>query len=85
MIKVDVGVPMPEKRVGVRGNPKYPFRDLLVGNSFYVACEDGELPRIVQARVSIGSQRHRKNGKRYATRIEGNGARVWRIEDCVTD
>lgn len=54
--------------------PKYPFKDMKVGQSFLVAGDSA-----VSARASASS-----HGKRYGTdfasRGEGEGIRIWRIE-----
>lgn len=69
MIKIDKGVPVPEKM----GN-KYPFSEMEVGDSFYV---DGATPNQLQ---NAASYWRKKAGYKFVARRENEGARIWRIE-----
>lgn len=69
-IKIDPGVPLTTS--GTRR--RYPFRDMAVGDSFFVpgmTCRDmrGALSRA-----------KRETGWRFATRRVDNGLRIWKIE-----
>lgn len=70
MIEIERGIPMPQK---VRGrDAKYPWEKMEVGDSFFV-----------QGRKTFGNQastRSLKDGKKYTTRKENGGVRVWRLE-----
>lgn len=72
--KIDKGVPLPETYQ--RG--KYPFREMGVGDSFFVAAAKRSQ---ITSTVSYAG---RRQGKRFITRavIENGvkGTRVWRIE-----
>lgn len=57
-----------------RGRPwKYPFLEMEIGDSFFVPADLAE--KVRAAATSAG----RRYGKKYVTRKEGNGRRVWRI------
>lgn len=79
-IKIDKGVPIPKPRLGSGGRPeKYPWMRMEVGDSFYVAA-GGRTLDAAQAGVSglaIGAAK--RLGRKYTTRREGAGVRVWRI------
>jgi hypothetical protein len=54
---------------------KYPFRDMEVGDSFFVEG-DGAAATLVRY-ASVNEQR--KSGKRFSTRRVEGGYRCWRI------
>ena len=66
-IKIDKNIPLPETR------NRYPFDKLEVGNSFFV-----------EGKTNINGSRYhyvRKNhGKKFTTKRENGGLRVWRIK-----
>ena len=62
---------MPSK---VRNKFKYPFDDMLVGDSFSVP-----LDILIKVRWAA-SQFGKKTGKKFSTRKHLDGARCWRIE-----
>lgn len=67
-----------KKRVGMKPtrkyHSKYPFREMVVGDSFFVAHADGAY--VVGAAASSYGRRH---NMRFATRAVEGGTRVWRI------
>lgn len=67
-IKIDKGVPIPPRRAGAH---KYPWYDMEIGDSFFTEEE-----KVRAAASKIGP----RTGHRYATRAEGDGYRVWRVE-----
>jgi len=71
MLKIESNVPMPSRRK----SSIYPFASMQVGDSFFVC--DGRHPRSISTHMSTTAQRHRP--KRFCTRQEGDGIRVWRI------
>lgn len=74
---IEKGIPMPRPRA--HGVSKYPFGELSVGDSFFVASgDDIKCQRSVSASAQNYGKRHQK---KFATRvIKGQGVRVWRIE-----
>lgn len=66
--KIEDDVPMPLDR---KSSAKYPFPDMQIGQSFYT--EGGN----VRGAASSFSLR---NDVKFASRKEGAGIRVWRIE-----
>lgn len=69
-IKIDKGVQIPpQKRNDYR---KYPFKELAVGDSFFIEER--------YATVAPSASAHgRRYGKKFTTRSENGGTRVWRI------
>ena len=73
---IEKGVPIPESRGG--GRPKYPFREMGIGDSFFVAGKS-------TAKFNAVTQHHKKHhGLKFAIRtVTENGVkgvRVWRTE-----
>lgn len=79
-IEKDIEVP-PFRNGGCGRKRKYPIPDMGVGDSFFVPPDDGESPRYVQNRVGQSAAYYKKeHGGLYTTRVQGNGARCWRLE-----
>ena len=77
--KIEKGLPViPQKQAGRKG--KYPFKELEVGDSFFVPVENKkEDARIVMRRINPSALTWGiRNGKTITCRIDGNGVRVWR-------
>ena len=73
MYEIEKNVEMPRLRAGKE--PKYPFENMEVGDSFFV--EGGNLPSI---RSSAAYARKRYNaGKFKSTEMDG-GVRCWRVK-----
>lgn len=70
-IKIDKGVPIPAARWST-GKRKYPFPDMEIGDSFFTESSQDT----VGSSVTIYS---RFNNKKFTTRSENGGTRVWRI------
>lgn len=69
-IKIDKDIPVPPLR---RGNEsKYPLGSLEVGESFFVNASQGKL-------ASASVQHGKRHNKKFTTRSENGGTRVWRI------
>jgi len=73
-IEVEKGIPVPERKG--RGNePRYPFADMEVGDSFAMDCD-----YLLEKRLrGAAAQWSRRNGQRMTVRREGNQCRVWRV------
>jgi hypothetical protein len=81
--KIEKGVPVPPiVRKGVTHKTKYPWREMEVGDSFFVPRPDGKDVKIMQTCFS-GKKRAARFGIRTKTRqwTENGvlGIRVWRI------
>lgn len=72
MIPIDKGIEMPPRHTG-HGRPrKYPWREMLVGDSFFTERpRDKFSPSVVRA--------GKLYGRKFSARVEGAGTRVWRI------
>ena len=69
-IKVDLekNIPLPRPR------QKYPYRDMNVGDSFFV--ENASMQNICNQNYRTG----KKFNMSFIARAEGNGIRVWRVK-----
>lgn len=76
MIPIDKGMHMPHNGAGNR--PKYPFRSMEIGDSFFVA---GDPPGKKSANVMSMARRHlpMRFASRQVTEGGQRGIRVWRI------
>ena len=77
--EIEKGVPLAPSRVG-QGNKKYPLREMGAGDSFFVPRGNSTMAvhcdRVRSAARIFGA----RNGVKFATRREGDGVRVTRIE-----
>ena len=70
--KIEKGVPIPLKKSRLT---KYPWKEMKVGNSFFVAASTpGRISSVCASRAKTHP------GECYATRKEGDGVRVWRVK-----
>ncbi len=69
-ISIESGIKIPDIRV----MRKYPFEDMLVGDSFYI--EGVGMQVVLNANWRAG----KRLGRKYVARKEGDGVRVWRME-----
>lgn len=76
---IEHNIEMPDG--GMASNNKYPWKEMAVGDSFFVPVRDGEIPDRVMRRVqpSCCNAGHRL-GKHFVIRTVEGGARVWRVE-----
>ena len=72
--KVEKGIPVPPRQA------RYPFREMKVGESFFVPCTDEEKARI-QNRLTNSCAKARGFGTFTVRRVEG-GVRAWKIEEA---
>jgi hypothetical protein len=78
--EIEKNVPLAPSRQGAGNKRKYPFSKMDVGDSFYVPRGDVEL-NALQYRLSAAARAHGvRNGGKFATRREGDGVRVTRVE-----
>ena len=71
--KIEKGIPAPPERL------RYPFREMKVGDSFFVPCSDEEKRRVANRMRSSASKR-RGLGAFSLREVEG-GVRAWKIEE----
>lgn len=72
--KIDKDLPIPRRRNGRR----YPWREMAVGDSVFIPCENGETPEKTVMR--LGNSFVYARPFRFTRRREEGGVRVWRIE-----
>jgi hypothetical protein len=74
---IEKNVPIPASRVRTSG---YPFREMVVGDSFLVPASQEQL-KAVKNRLSSASRNFgKKSGVKFTVRQEDGGVRVWRAE-----
>lgn len=73
MLKIEKNLPAPASKIA---RNKYPFGQMEVGDSFLVPLE-GKYAFRIQSNMLSAARRYRP--KRFATRSETDGVRVWRI------
>jgi len=77
MIAIDKEIPIPESRKSTGRKRIYPFRELEIGDSFFVETEEPHH----QVKLLLQSVRQsRFPDKKFTTRIVNNGVRMWRVE-----
>lgn len=74
-IKIEKGIPIPEGRLGA--TVKYPYKDMEVGDSFYIA--DYRKGRSSEAAMRQFIKLNKLNWK-IRTKREDTGLRIWRAE-----
>lgn len=81
IFKVDKDVPIPESRGRRWGTSIYPFRDMEVGDSFFVPTESGQEVVMGKRIASAGTNRAlRKDGIFFTVRKVEGGVRCWRAK-----
>jgi hypothetical protein len=73
---IEKGIPLPRGGKGGSGR-KYPWRDMEIGESVLISCDDGETPAKVVAR--LGASLAYAAPRKFTRRREKRGVRVWRI------
>lgn len=71
---IEKNVPMPEVKRGRR--PRYPFADMLVGDSFFVPGDT----RATQGARAAAHSHTRRTGKAFDARTVEGGLRIWCVE-----
>lgn len=72
--KIETDVPIPQSAHG--RPPKYPFRELEIGESFFVQNTEDHQVRTIRFLISYYKKKH---GLKFKTMRENNGLRVWRV------
>lgn len=73
-VKIERDVPLPTSRATYH---HYPFQAMEPGDSFHVIDIDGRTAHRLQVQVSI---QHSKTARRYTSRRDATGVRIWRLE-----
>lgn len=76
-MKIEKGVPIPEQ--GENRKMKYPWRQMEVGDSFFIECDVYKANSVLSAARSW-SYRNTDGLSQFARREEDNGYRFWRIK-----
>ena len=73
--KIEKEIPIPKKIGGNGRLSKYPYKDMDIGDSFFVE-KQGVRGKAVQS----GYHFARKHGKKFTARPVEGGVRIWRVE-----
>ena len=78
MFKVidEINIPVPPVQTAGGRSPKYPFRNMEVGDVKRFIAEDDEIKRIQRAAAAYA----RRNHVKFVTRRLPDGVRVWRTQ-----
>lgn len=84
MLQIEKGVPIPKwplyRDPGVVcGSEMYPFRGMVVGDSFYVPIRSGESVQQTAKRICPRAYRESRGDRKFITRKCLDGVRVWRV------
>lgn len=72
---IERGIPVPQPR---GGRAKYPWRDMQVGDSFYIEASSDKR-RAQRAVSNCAVSAGRRIGAKFSTRFVDGGIRVWRV------
>lgn len=76
--KIEKNVDLPRAAVTARRS-KYPFADMVDGDSFLVPVEEGDSTQRVQTTLCAAASHHaKKYGGKFITRKVEGGVRIWR-------
>lgn len=82
MITIDKNIPIPNGADWESKPEKYPFAEMEIGDSFFIACKDSMAPlcqsSLELAALSYASE-HNLDAK-FVTRAVLGGVRVWRVK-----
>ena len=67
-MKIEKGIPLP-----AHGNTKYPFADMVVGDSFLMSIETHQKLRVA---ANAYGKRH---AMKFSVRVVESGVRCWRV------
>lgn len=77
--QIEKNVPVPHRNGG-RGNPRFPFHDLAVGDSFHVPWGGEDKLKLRSVLSNAVAAWHLRNSpKRLQTQKDDTGIRVWRV------
>ena len=80
MITIEKNVPIPPRGGRKARPPKYPFADMVVGDSFFVEADQEQAPK-KSASIGLSWRKHANiEGAKFTTRIVDGGVRCWRTE-----
>lgn len=79
-IEIETGVPIPDS---AHGNARYPWKQMEVGNSFFIAATEADLPKAAR-KLKSSANSQSKNGRKFVSKTVNDqrecGVRVWRIK-----
>ena len=80
LIKVEQGFPIPAK--ASRSSPcrKYPWKEMEIGDSFFVAAPDAQCRKLQMLVASGAVSAKQRLGRVFTVRLVEGGVRAWRVE-----
>jgi hypothetical protein len=73
-IQIDKGIPIPPT---INRNAKYPWKLMVVGDSFFVSCAGRSKRSLMQRKSHVNQS---LSPKRFEARCVNGGVRVWRVK-----
>jgi len=75
MYEIEKNVPLSPHKT------KYPWNDMVVGDSFLVKPKNGQTARSFRCSISaLASHRGKMHNEKYTTREINGNIRIWRVE-----
>ena len=79
--KIETGIDLPSP-VSAPGKPKYPWREMQMGDSFFVPLANGDAIERLRNRMANSARYAWKSGHgEFTTRTIDGGVRVWKTKD----
>ena len=69
---IEKNIPIPEITLSATGREKYPFGELEIGDSFFVADKEKMHSTVVSAAKRLN--------RKFRSLVENGGTRIWRVE-----
>jgi len=84
VVQIDKNIPVPAE-TEVRGNARYPWPDMNIGDSFFQAPSDNEDQKICSKRmIAARANRRKSHGENYViacvTENGIDGVRIWKTK-----
>ena len=84
MYEIEPGIEMPPKVWGCPGGSKYPFKNMEVSDSFFVAANGADIKKLGNSIITAARYHGKPHNMRFTTRsvVENDipGVRCWRFE-----
>jgi hypothetical protein len=75
ILPIEKNVPVPPRK-----NRKYPWYEMVIGDSFLVPCAQHEIELVECSITNCRNHAQKKTGWTFITRRTGRGMRVWRVK-----
>lgn len=76
---IERGIPIPLKFIP-RREPRYPFRKMEVGESFFMPAEDYAMAKAMRRSLGKTAREQARGERKFSLRALSDGVRVWRVQ-----